>query len=179
MGARSHEESAELHRILPHWHFREAHQVCVEAPPEAVMRAVWETTWGEAPIARALVALTRADVGKDRRIVRDFLGGMGETLDAGGGEVVFVGVDTLEDRPRPEGSALELVRECADPGLLKMVMNVRFRDGVLSTETRVYATDDRTRRRFRPYWLAIRAGSGLTRTSMLRAIRGRALRPAD
>ncbi|WP_431771766.1 hypothetical protein [Streptomyces cucumeris] len=117
-----------------------------------VMRAVWETTWAEAPVARTLVALTRADVGRERRIVGDFLGGMGETVRAGEGEVLFVGVDTLEDgRARREGSALEVVRECAEPGLLKVVMNVRFGGGVLSTETWVYATDERTRRRFRPY----------------------------
>ncbi|MEU8824324.1 hypothetical protein [Streptomyces sp. NPDC048636] len=176
MDAQGLDGRAELDRLLPRWHFREVHRVCVAASAEAVMRAVWETTWAEAPVARALVALTRADVGRERRIVADFLGGMGEMVRAGEREVLFVGVDTLEDgRARPEGSAVDVVRGCAEPGLLKVVMNVRYGGGVLSTETRVYATDDRTRRRFRPYWLAIRAGSGLTRTSMLRAIRRRAL----
>jgi len=50
-------------------------------------------------------------------------------------------------------------------------------DGMrLTTETRVLATDPRTRARFRLYWLLIRAGSGVTRRDLLRAIGRRAER---
>jgi hypothetical protein len=45
---------------------------------------------------------------------------------------------------------------------------------LLTTETRVLATDPASRRRFRRYWLVIRAGSGLTRRSWLRAAKRRA-----
>lgn len=41
----------------------------------------------------------------------------------------------------------------------------------LSTETRVLCADDATRRKFLPYWVVIRLGSGLIRRAMLRAIR--------
>jgi len=40
----------------------------------------------------------------------------------------------------------------------------------LATETRVWALDDRTRRRFRLYWLAIGPLSGLIRRRWLRAV---------
>jgi hypothetical protein len=171
----SMELGSELARLLPEWHFREVHRLPVEAAPEAVMAAVYRTTWPEAPIARALMAITGADVSPGRRIVTDGLAAMGEVVPAGEEEFLFVGVQGLGDGPRPEGSVLDLVAGCEEPGIVKVGMNVRFADGVLSTETRVLATDEATRRRFRRYWLVIRFGSGLTRTSMLRAIRANAL----
>ena len=45
----------------------------------------------------------------------------------------------------------------------------------LATETRVWALDDRTRRRFRLYWLAIGPFSGLIRRRWLRAAQEAAL----
>jgi hypothetical protein len=44
----------------------------------------------------------------------------------------------------------------------------------LSTETRVQPTDATAARAFRPYWWAIRAGSGLIRRDVLHAVRRRA-----
>jgi len=44
----------------------------------------------------------------------------------------------------------------------------------LSTETRVQPTDSAAARAFRPYWWAIRAGSGLIRRDVLHAVRQRA-----
>jgi hypothetical protein len=48
----------------------------------------------------------------------------------------------------------------------------------LSTETRVQPTDAAAARAFRPYWWAIRAGSGLIRRDVLHAVRRRAERDA-
>ncbi|GAA2711257.1 MULTISPECIES: hypothetical protein [Streptomyces] len=168
-----------LDRLLPRWHFREVHRLPVHLPPEPVMAAVHATTWGEAPLARALMAVTGADVAAGRRIVEDSLGAMGEVVPAGEDEFLFVGVDTMDEgRPRPEGGTADLVAHHHGPGLLKIGMNVRYAGGVLSTETRILATDEATRRRFLRYWLVVRCGSGLTRRSMLRAIRARARRAA-
>ena len=44
----------------------------------------------------------------------------------------------------------------------------------LATETRVQPTDPRAARAFLPYWLVIRAGSGLIRRDLLRAVARRA-----
>jgi hypothetical protein len=44
----------------------------------------------------------------------------------------------------------------------------------LSTETRVQPTDAAAARAFRPYWWAIRGGSGLIRRDVLHAVRRRA-----
>lgn len=169
-------KETELDRLLPNWHFREVHRLPVPADQEAVMAAVYGALWSEAPLARVLMALTGADVSAGRRIVTDSLSAMGDVIPSGGDEFLFAGIQALDDIPRPEGTTAELVARCTAPGIVKVGMNVRYADGVLSTETRVLATDDRTRRRFRPYWLFIRFASGLTRQSMLRAIRARALR---
>ncbi|MGW0330960.1 hypothetical protein ACWD0J_03605 [Streptomyces sp. NPDC003011] len=172
----SEESGYGLARMLPEWHFRELHTIPVPGTRAEVMRAVHATTWSEAPLARALVALTRADVSAERRIVPDFLAGMGEVVPGGEDEFLFVGAQSPGDAPRPAGSLYEIVTGCQDPGILKIGMNVRVADGVLSTETRVFATDERTRRRFAPYWYLIVFASGLTRKSMLRAIRNRVVR---
>ncbi|GLW48113.1 hypothetical protein Stsp02_37750 [Streptomyces sp. NBRC 14336] len=172
------ESGSELERLMPEWHFREVHRVPVPVATADVMRAAHATTWAEAPLARALVALTGADVSAHRRIVPDFLGTMGEVVPCPDEEFLFVGAQAPGDVPRPPGTVLEIVTGCHDPGILKVAMNVRHARGVLSTETRVLATDERTRRRFAPYWYLVRWGSGLTRRSMLAAVRRRVLREA-
>ena len=65
-------------------------------------------------------------------------------------------------------------RTFAERGYAKMALNYRLEDGVLSTETRVYLTDDTSKRAFRRYWLLIRPFSGLIRRAWLRAIAKRA-----
>ena len=69
----------------------------------------------------------------------------------------------------------------SEPGYAKAVMNFRVQESqlamsVVTTETRVWATDERTQRKFALYWWTIRLGSGLIRRMWLRAIRRRAER---
>ena len=62
----------------------------------------------------------------------------------------------------------------ASPGWLKVAMGFRLEavgaGTLLSTETRITATDARTARAFAPYWWAIRAGSVLIRREVIRAV---------
>jgi hypothetical protein len=67
------------------------------------------------------------------------------------------------------------------PGYALAAMNFRLSDTghsetLLTTETRVYATDASTRRKFAAYWRVIYPGSSLIRVMWLRAIRRRAER---
>jgi hypothetical protein len=68
-------------------------------------------------------------------------------------------------------------RDFAEPGYAKAAFNFRLepRGGrtLLWTETRVLATDERARRRFRRYWRLIHPGSAAIRVAWLRAIRKR------
>jgi hypothetical protein len=65
------------------------------------------------------------------------------------------------------------------PGYAKAAMNFRLQDAgagetLLTTETRIFATDDGTKRRFAVYWRVIYPGSALIRRMWLRAVRRRA-----
>jgi hypothetical protein len=69
-----------------------------------------------------------------------------------------------------------------DPGFALAAMNFRVEaDGpaasIVTTETRVYATDASSRRRFARYWRVIYPGSALIRHMWLRAIARRAESP--
>ena len=74
----------------------------------------------------------------------------------------------------PPALDAEQLRAFAEPGWVKVAFDfvlVPDAGGTrLSTETRVAATDARTRKIFGLYWLAIRAGSGLIRRDLLRAV---------
>lgn len=55
-----------------------------------------------------------------------------------------------------------------------MILNFHVSGGELTTETRVFVTDDRSRRLFTGYWVVIRPFSGLIRRQWLAAIARRA-----
>lgn len=74
-------------------------------------------------------------------------------------------------------------RGLQEPGYAKAVMSFRLVDAGggwtrLTTETRVFCTDDVARHRFAPYWRLIYPGSALIRRTWLAAIRDRAERSA-
>jgi hypothetical protein len=75
-------------------------------------------------------------------------------------------------RRAPVANAVEFAR-FSEPGFVKIGANLLARPvrqgAFLSTQTRVLATDARTRRVFGAYWLLIRPFSGLIRRSWLQA----------
>lgn len=67
-------------------------------------------------------------------------------------------------------------RRFATKGYAKAAWNFTLREQsdnsvLLETETRIFCTDDASRRRFKLYWLFIGAFSGLVRRDLLRAIK--------
>ncbi len=172
-----------LDEVQPDWHFRERHGCRVSASTEAVFAAVHGLTWREVPVFRFLMA-TRALFVRRPRQDRPILADMADIgfaeIARSGAELVYGavgrpwspsgGVVPIADEPDP-AAAYQVFDE---PGWARMAMNFRFVDGVLSTETRVWLTDPRSRRRFRAYWTTIRPFSGLIRRTWLAAIRGQA-----
>ena len=77
--------------------------------------------------------------------------------------------------PRLDAAAL---RAWSQPGWLKVGMEFRLQSTpvgtLLRTETRMLATDPRTRRAFATYWFFIRASSGAIRREVLRIVARRA-----
>jgi hypothetical protein len=75
------------------------------------------------------------------------------------------------------------LREWTEPGWITVGMEFRLEPGSLagrrpatkiSCETRIRATDEKTRRRFGGYWFLIRAGSVAIRSEVLRVVARRA-----
>lgn len=184
-----------LDAFLPRYQFGERHLVHVRAPPGAAYRAVRTVTADEIRGFRTLTWI--------RRFGRD---GPESLLDAPPGvPIVDVATRTgflaLAEDPGRElvygapGPVTPAAREhlsrfsrdpsafraLAEPGFAKLAMNFRVApDGrggsVVSTETRVFATDAAARRRMAAYWRAIYPGSALIRRGWLAAIRRRAER---
>jgi hypothetical protein len=190
--------TAVLDKILPVYRHRERHATQIAAAPDVVWSALDALSSGDLRLTRLLMSI-RALPGRlrgarvppgglpaDRRFVEAFLedgfrelrvdppwtlvaGAAGQPWRLRGGETADV-VD------------LDGFRAFARPGFVLIATSFELEalgNGTrLSTETRVQPTDPPAARAFRPYWWAIRAGSGLIRHDMLRAVRLRAERDA-
>ena len=164
-----------LSEALPEYDFRERHQRRVDAKPEAVFAAIRSVTLAETPIARTLMRLRGLRAGSARPLVEEMDNeGFVQLTEEPLRELVYTAIG----QPwRPLGGKRAVAddfRAFAEPGYAKMGFNFRLEDGVLSTETRVLLTDERSRKAFRRYWLVIRPFSGLIRREWLRAIARRA-----
>ena len=181
-----------LDELLPHYDFEEAHTRRVGASPAAALTAAREATPGEMPLVVLLYTLRSAPalLARGRGLPREKGKSQWEQMLESDG---FVALADEEDeivlgyagQPwRVAGgaqagvSSAEDWKEFSAPGYVKAVMNFRAdpaQDGaLLTTETRVLATDEASRRRFARYWRLIRPGSGLIRRSWLRAAARRA-----
>jgi len=182
-----------LDELLPNYEFSERHRRRVRATPAAALAAVTTVTPGEMPLVRFLFALRSgpALLTRGRGLPSDRARPLAEQmiefgfvpLADGEDELVlgFVGQPwRLSGGTMPRLSTPDDWNEFGEQGYVKAVMNFRVEpdsDGsILETETRIAATDDRSRRRFRRYWRVIRGGSGAIRRSWLRAAKRRAER---
>jgi hypothetical protein len=181
--------SSRLDEFMPAWQFSELHTTRVKAPPERVFRAIREVTANEILFFRALTWIRRLGRPGPESILNaperkpllevatrtTFL----QLAEESNREIV---VGTLVVAPRGTSigeSTPEGFKALKRPGFAKAAMNFRVEaDGaggsILSTETRVYATDGASKRRFAAYWRVIYPGSALIRRMWLRAIVRRA-----
>jgi hypothetical protein len=173
-----------LDRFIPEYDVHERHTVAIDAPPEAVMRAVRGLRPRDVPLTVALMGLRSlpALVLRRERLLSLQTPVIDQFLEAGfvlladepdelvlGGAGRFWNADGAIKRvPRGEFAAFD------EPGYAKAAVNFRADGATLSTETRVQATDDEARRGFSRYWRLISAGSAAIRLEWLRAIRRRA-----
>ncbi|HEX7659398.1 MAG TPA: hypothetical protein VF444_07955 [Pseudonocardiaceae bacterium] len=184
-----------LDDLLPSYDLREYHETRIAAPPARVWRAVDDMRIRDLPLTVGLARLRggpgawfdpdwakRQDASLDARALDNVAP---RTLVADEPREMLLGdiarytmttpvrPDTIERGDRDAFAAFD------EAGWTKVAMNFLFTetgDGttLLSTETRVLATDPATRRSFRLYWLAVRVGSGLVRRDILNAARAAA-----
>jgi hypothetical protein len=182
--------STQLDEFLPVHQFSEYHCTHVQAPREKVYRAVRSVTAKEIRFFRSLTWLRRFGRPGPKSVLNPppdepVLDVATETafrllVDQPNREIV---VGTVVIAPRGwkwrEPFAPQEFQDLKGPGFALAAMNFLIEETkaggcTLSTETRVYATDASSRRRFGVYWRVIYPGSAFIRRMWLRAIARRA-----
>jgi hypothetical protein len=183
----------QLDRFAPEFQFNEFHSIRVRAPKEQVYRAIKSVTADEILLFRTLTWVRRLGRPGPESILRaperqpllevatrtSFL-----LLAEEANREIVLGTVVAAPRGwrparRPTPEDYKTLRE---PGFALAAMNFLIEDAGpgacrVTTETRVYATDASTRRRFAAYWRVIYPGSALIRRMWLRAIARRAESP--
>jgi hypothetical protein len=182
---------SKLDEFVPAYQFNEVHRIRIRAPRSRIYGSIKEVTAGEIKLFRALTWLRRFGRAGPESILNppsdepllEVATRTGFLLLADDPERELV-VGTLViapggvKKPVTPGQFKDLVA----PGVAKAVMNFRIEEAghqtwLVSTETRVHATDTSARRTFARYWAVIRPGSGFIRRMWLRAIKRRAEGP--
>jgi len=186
-------QQPQLDDFFPAFQFHEYHTVRVKAPRERVYAAIKEVRADEILFFRTLVWIRRCggegpesilNPRTDSPILDVALRTSFLKLAEDPGTEIELG--TLVRVPRgwrPKGEPTpEAFRALREPGFALAGMNFRFEDAGANetrviTETRIFATDAATRRRFAVYWRVIYPGSALIRRMWLRAIKKWAEQP--
>jgi len=180
--------ASQLDRVTPAYQWSEVHSVTVRASPERAYQAIKEVTAGEILFFRTLTWLRRFGRpgpesvlnAPERSPILDVATRTSFVTLADGPREVVVGTPVIvpPDGVRPT-TPTEFLALRDHKGYALATMNFAITPGpdgrcVVSTETRVHATDARSRRRFAAYWRLIKAGSAFIRVMWLRAIKRRA-----
>lgn len=179
-----------LDEFVPAYQFEESHSIQIKAPSERVYAAIRDLTPDEITLFRTLTWIRRFGQPGPEDILNpppnepilafamrtNFLKLAAEpNREILLGTLVAVPKGTrLKQDPAPED-----FKQLHDPGFALAAINFRLEDAgngetLLTTETRVYATDASARRKFAAYWRVIYPGSALIRVMWLRAIKRRA-----
>lgn len=191
----AHEKKVEtptthLDEFVPAYQFGEFHDIRVKAPRERVYTAIREVTADEITLFRTLTWIRRFGRAGPESILNAPPGkplldvamrtGFLKLAEEPGREIVL---GTLVAAPRgtqlKQNPTPEDFKALRAPGFALAAINFRLEDApggdtLLTTETRVYATDASARKRFAGYWRVIYPGSALIRVMWLRAIKRRA-----
>ena len=179
--------SSLIDEFAAQWQFRERHRIGVLAPPEAAWRAIQEVTPREIRFYRFLTWLRRLGLPGAESILNpppdqpiiDTALRTGFVLLGKSSREILLGSAVVAPRGAARPTSPDEFLALRGAGWAKAVMNFRVAGSalamcVVSTETRVWASDPQTQRNFAFYWWTIRWGSGVIRRMWLRAIRRRA-----
>lgn len=160
---------------MPEFDVVERHDVALPVDPERALELARSAPAAADGIVRALVTV-RGMIARDETIEGFFAAHRFVVLAESPTEWVVGAVGAVW---RPRGGLVRLAdaeawRTAAVPGTIKAATDFRAEripgGSRLTTETRVQAIDERARRAFRLYWLAVGPFSALIRRRWLRAI---------
>ena len=193
------ERSSRLDDAIPVYQFHEVHAVRIHATPERIMKAIRSVTADEIRFFRTLTWIRAPHLKRPSRETILTPSANTPILDAALASGFIILADDAE-REIVIGTIVmappALVRSVPDdpvriqeaigrgwrtelPGYARAALSFRIEDQAdgscrLTTETRVFATDASTSRKFAIYWRCIYPGSALIRRMWLNAIRRRA-----
>jgi hypothetical protein len=181
-----------LDDALPVWHWCETYGRRVDAPPQDALAAFLAVTLNDMALTRLLMTLRDLPSALLGRRRHEGIPGEGPSIDRmldsgfcnlgeNPGRELAVGI--IDQSWKFDGGERAQVNDVAEftaydrPGFVKIGVNFLATplDGgtFLSIQTRILATDERTRRIFGAYWVFIRPFSGLTRKAWLEAAQRR------
>ncbi len=182
--------ATKLDEFAPVFQFQEVHRIPVQATRARTFAAIKEVTSGEIPLYRSITWFRRGGVGGPESILNS---PPGEPLLAVATRTSFLVLADVPDREivigtvvlAPPGVRLaagatpaaykELIQGGFAKATMQFVVTDRPQGGcLLTTETRVFATDSVSKKRFGYYWRFIYPGSSVLRMMWLRAIKVRA-----
>ncbi len=176
-----------LDDIMPEYQFSEKHSARIHARPEQVMRAIRQSTVGDLKSLVTLLKIRGAvlrtpfhDIGdlQDKRLL-DRFSASGYLFGGSEHEIAVFWVWNVRANRRPEVRTLQEFADYREQGAVKIAFDFNVEEAgdgwsPISTETRVVALDDFTRRGMARYWRLIVPGSGLLRLQWLEGIKKRA-----
>lgn len=181
-----------LDEFMPVYRHRERHQRTITAAPNAVWDALLAVTFRELPLSRFLmgvrsiprrVLVRHAESDNSQRpVIETFRKSGFRDLRVDPPRLLIAGT-AIQPWRLVRGEVGDIhdaagFRKFSRPGFVLAAISFElepFDDRTrLATETRVQPTDASAGRAFLPYWLVIRAGSGLIRRETLRAVGERA-----
>jgi hypothetical protein len=179
-----------LDEFVPAYQFGEFHAIQIKAPRKRVYAAIREVTADEISLFRTLTWIRRFGRPGPQSILN---APPNEPILAVAMRTSFMKLAEEPDReivlgtlaaaskgtPLKKDPTPEDFKALHALGFALAAINFRLEDAangetVLTTETRVYATDASTRKKIAAYWRVIYPGSALIRVMWLRAIRNRA-----
>jgi hypothetical protein len=174
----------------PVWECDERHARRIAAPPARVYAAIRTLPAGDIRFFHTLTWLRRLGrplppgilhAPKELPIIDTAVGGGFVLLAEDAPRELVVGVVVIGHSRLTPPLTPGQFGAIADPGFAKATMNFLIADdgaggSIVTTETRVHATDPRSARRFAMYWRIIQPGSAFIRRMWLRAIQQRAER---
>lgn len=172
-----------LNKSLPVYHFSELHECIINADSEKVMEAVINFTPESDPLYLKMMAVRKMPAWFARRIT-------GESPEPFGFEsFTLLAQDASKARVyglagklwRPDFGLVSVRDGQAfthelPTGIVKLALSFHTtsmakNQTALTTETRVFCTDNSARIKFTPYWYLIRLCSGMIRVRMLKMIK--------
>jgi hypothetical protein len=181
-----------LDEFMPAWQFHERHTIRVAASPERTFDAIRRVRANEISLFKTLTWIRRGGRNLPEGILN--AGDTAALLDVAtrngfiylandAPQEVVIGTVVVAPPGGPGALTQQTFKTPLAPGFAVAAMNFAVSpDGpnasILSTETRVFANDADSRRKFARYWRVIYPGSAIIRRMWLRAVRRRATTPA-